>query len=95
MTKIAERVMTDDGKLMVLQTHDFTPTLNMAQSLRSAEAGHLGESRCVGLLPMKLWAEWAKEAGISPGDTHAMKEVVRRKMNDGSFSKLRIWEGRY
>lgn len=93
--KIAERVLIEDGKLHVLQTHNFNPTLRMAEKLRSAEAGRLGDSRCVGLLPMKLWAEWAKEAGVSPGDTHAMKEVVRRKMNSGEFAKLRVWEGSY
>lgn len=92
--KIAEKHYEQDGKLVIQQTHDWSPVLNKAQSLRSSGAGVSGESRLVGLIDMKMWVEWAKEAGIKPSDP-AMKEVVKRKMLDPDFAKLRVWEGSY
>jgi hypothetical protein len=40
-------------------------------------------------------ATWLKEAGVSWSDTEAAKEVVKRKMMSGEFSKFRVWEGSY
>lgn len=94
MSKIAEKIFEQDGKVIVQQTHDFQPILDRAAALRSGEKTDFGESRRIGLVPMKLWAQWAKEAGISPGDP-AMREVIDRKMMDGDFSALRVWEGTY
>ena len=95
MTKIAERVFEEDGKLIVRETHDFNPILEKAKALRGAGAEDLGEAKLVGLIPMKLWAEWAKKWGVNPNDSHAMREVVAREMNDSDNAHLRVWEGRY
>lgn len=95
MSKISERMFEEDGKIVVQQTHDFTPVLDKAKALRSAGAGHLGESKLVGLIPMKVWAEWAKKWGVNPNDANAMREIVAREMNNSDNAHLRVWEGRY
>ena len=95
MTKIKEQLHLDEGKLIVQETHDFTPVLNKAAALRSAGAVGHGESRLVGLVPMKMWHEWAKKWGVKASDTEAMKDVVAREMNNSDNAHLRVWEGRY
>lgn len=95
MSKIAERMFEEDGKIIVQQTHDFTPVLERAKALKSAGADSFGESKLVGLVPMKVWAEWAKKWGVNPNDTAAMREVVAREMNNSDNAHLRVWEGRY
>jgi len=95
MTKIAEQMFEEDGKIVVKQTHDFSPVLERAKALKSAGGGHLGESKLVGLVPMKVWAEWAKKWGVNPNDTAAMREVVAREMNNSDNAHLRVWEGKY
>lgn len=95
MTKIAERMFEDDGKIIVQEKHDFTPVLEKAKSLKNAGADSFGESKLVGLIPMKVWAEWAKKWGVNPNDTAAMREIVAREMNSSDNAHLRVWEGRY
>lgn len=95
MSKLAEQVFEDDGKLIIQETHDFNPTLEAAKKLRSEGLGDLGESRLVGLVPMKMWHEWAKKWGVDPGDNKAMEEVVARELADSDNSHLRVWGGRY
>ena len=93
--KLSERLTVEDGKIIVQQTHDFNPVLEKAKALKSAGADGLGESKLVGLVPMKLWAEWAKKWGVNPNDSHAMREVVARELNDSNNAHLRVWEGRH
>lgn len=95
MTKISEQTFEEDGKIIVQQTHDFSPVLERAKALKSAGADSFGESKLVGLVPMKVWAEWAKKWGVNPNDTAAMREVVAREMNNSDNAHLRVWEGRY
>jgi hypothetical protein len=95
MSKIAERMFEEDGKIIVQQTHDFSPVLERAKALKSAGADSFGESKLVGLVPMKVWAEWAKKWGVNPNDTAAMREVVARELNSSDNAHLRVWEGRY
>lgn len=96
MTKLKEQVHFEDGKLVVQETHDWTPVLERAKALRSAGRVGLGnESKLAGLVPMKLWHEWAKKHGVKPSDTAAMREVVAREMNDSDNAHLRVWQGKY
>lgn len=95
MTKIAEQVFEEDGKLIVRETHDFNSVVEKAKALKSAGAEDLGEAKLVGLVPMKLWHEWGKKWGVNPNDAQAMREVVARELNDSDNAHLRVWEGRY
>lgn len=93
--KIGQRVFEDDGKLIIQETHNFTPTLERAKAMRSA--GMIGdrEKKLVGLIPIKLWAEWAKKWGVRVDDHGAMREVVAREMASPDNSQFRVWEGKY
>lgn len=97
MTKIKETIHYDesDDRIIVQQTHDFTPVMEKAKALKSAGLDGMGESKLVGLVPMKMWHEWAKKWGVSPGDTKAMREVVARELNSSDNAHLRVWEGKY
>lgn len=94
MSKISERLILDGQKAIVQETHDFNPILSHANQLRAAGRENFGESKLVGVVPMKLWAEWAKDAGLKLDDP-AMGDVIARKMNDPDFAHLRVWKGRY
>jgi len=93
--KINEQITFEDDKLIVKQTHDWNPILQKAKMLKDAGAESAGESKLVGLVPMKMWAEWAKKWGVNPNDTSAMREVVARELNNSDNSHLRVWEGKY
>lgn len=96
MAKIGEKVHWDGNKMIVQETHDWTPVLERAKALRSAGRDGLGsENKRVGLVPMKLWHEWAKKWGVSPSDTKAMEEVVARELMDSDNAQFRVWEGRF
>lgn len=97
MTKISETIHYDesDDRIIVQQKHDFTPVMEQAKALKSAGLDGMGESKLVGLVPMKMWHEWAKKWGVSPSDTKAMREVVARELNSSDNAHLRVWEGRY
>lgn len=96
--KIAEKWFQQDGKVVHQKTHDWTNLLDQTQKLRANGLDGFGESKLVGRIDMDLWALWAKEAGIKGSDpdfSSKMKEVVKRKMLDGEFAKLRVWQGTY
>lgn len=95
MTKISEKVGFEDNKILVKQVHDFNPILDKAANLKSAGMDTLGESKLVGLVPMKMWSEWAKKWGVNPNDAKAMKEVVARELQNPDNAKLRVWEGKF
>lgn len=93
--KINETIKFEDDKLIVQQTHNWNPVLEKAKALKDAGLESAGESKLVGLVPMKMWAEWAKKWGVDPNDATAMREVVARELNDSDNSHLRVWEGKY
>lgn len=93
--KIGQEVLWDDNRLIVKETHDFNPVLDKAAAMRSAGQTDFGESKLVGLIPMKLWAEWAKKWGVRADDHGAMKEVVAREMQNPDNAHFRVWGGRY
>lgn len=96
--KIAEKWFEQDGQVVHQKTHDWTNLLKQTQALRSNGLDGFGESKLVGRIDMDLWSLWAKEAGIKGSDpdfASKMKEVVKRKLLDGEFAKLRVWQGTY
>ena len=91
--KLSERMTVEDGKLLVQQTHDFTPIVEKSKAMQSAEAWNLGESRLVANIPMKMWAEWAKKHGVRADDHGAMREVVHKDLMNPDNSQFRVWDG--
>ena len=98
MTKISEKLIWDESeqKMVVQETHNFQAVAEKAKALKSAGAGDLGsDNRLVGLVPMKMWHEWAKKWGVKPGDTQAMKEVLKKELLNSDNSQFRVWDGTY
>jgi hypothetical protein len=93
--KINEKVHFDDDKIIVQETHDFTADLEKAAQLRSAGATDFGESKLVGVIPMKVWAMWAKKWGVKTSDSEGMKDVVARELADPDNAAFRVWGGRF
>lgn len=93
--KIGERFHDDEGsKFVIEEIHDYNPTLNRARIMRD-RGPEWGESRHVASIPSHLFFEWLKEAGVSPSDTKAAEEVLKRKLMSGEFSAFRNWEGNW
>lgn len=95
--KIKEIVHHDDGgdTLTVERVYDNQPVLDSVKQIKDAGLGQTGDKRLVGRIPLHIMAQWLKEAGISWTDHEAAKEVIKRKILSGDFSKLRVWEGTY
>ena len=95
--KVGEKVHHADGgdTLIVQEFHDFTPYIEQNKALRDMGKGHTGENRHIGRVPLKLIAEWLKEAGVKWDDHEAVQTVMKRKLLSGEFDKLRNWEGTY
>ena len=95
--KIKEIVHHDDGgdTLTIERVYDNQPVLDSVKQIKDAGLGQTGDKRLVGRIPLHIMAQWLKEAGISWTDHEAAKEVIKRKILSGDFSKLRVWEGKY
>ena len=95
--KIKEIVHHDDGgdTLTIERVYDSQPVLDSVKQIKDAGLGQTGDKRLVGRIPLHIMAQWLKEAGISWSDHEAAKEVIKRKILSGDFSKLRVWEGTY
>ena len=94
MTKTHETVIWDDmaGKMIVKETHDFTPVVERAKTLKSDFGS---DNKLVGVVPAKMFAIWAKKWGVNMADSKAMEEVVARELMDPDNSQLRVWDGTF
>ena len=95
MAKISEKISFDHDHMVIKQRHDVSQALKDVRMAKDASIGMSGEKRLAGFLDGAVLASWLKEAGVSWSDTEAAKEVVKRKMMSGEFSKFRVWEGSY
>lgn len=93
--KISEKVWADGNRLNILTTHDWTPILDNVKKLRELEGPTFGAGRLVAEIPMELWHQWAKDAGVRPNDHEAMKEVVARQLNNPDYAHFRVWGGTF
>ena len=95
MAKISEKISFYHDHMVIKQRHDVSQALKDVRMAKDAGIGMSGEKRLAGFLDGAVLASWLKEAGVSWSDTEAAKEVVKRKMMSGEFSKFRVWEGSY
>lgn len=95
MPKVSEIIDFEHDHMVIKKKHDVSQALNDVQKAKDAGIGMSGENRLVGFLDGAMLAQWLKEAGVSWSDTEAAKEVVKRKMMSGEFSKFRVWDGSY
>ena len=95
MAKISEKIDFEHDHMVIKQRHDVSQSLRDAQTAKDAGIGMSGENRLVGFVDGAVLSAWLKEAGVAWSDTEAAKEVVKKKMMSGEFSKLRVWDGSY
>ena len=95
MPKVSEIIDFEHDHMVIKKKHDVSQALNDVQKAKDAGIGMSGENRLVGFLDGAVLSAWLKEAGVSWSDTEAAKEVVKKKMMSGEFSKLRVWDGSY
>ena len=95
MPKVSEIIDFEHDHMVIKKRHDVSQALNDVRKAKDAGIGMSGEYRLAGFLDGAMLAQWLKEAGVSWSDTEAAKEVVKRKMMSGEFSKFRVWDGSY
>lgn len=94
--KISEQVFFDDEKIILKHTFDASGMIKDAEHAREQSPNAFGSDyKHIGNLHPALLNNWLQEAGVAWTDTEAMKEVIKRKLMDGEFAKLRNWEGTY
>jgi hypothetical protein len=98
MTKTKETILWDDmaGKMIVQETHDFTPVVERAKTLKNHGRDNFGsDNKLVGVVPAKMFAMWAKKWGVNMSDSKAMEDVIAKELMDPDNSQFRVWEGRF
>ena len=98
MTKLNETMHLDEmtGQIVVKQQHDFHAVAEKAKALKSAGAENFGnDSKLVGVVPIKMWYEWAKKHGVKHTDNEAMKEVLKKELLDRDNAQFRVWGGTF
>lgn len=93
--KIAEKIFEQDGKIVHQRTNDYTGEIEQVKRIREADLGVHGDNKLVGRIPAALIYDWCKEAGVKMEDTHAVGEIIKKKMLSGEFDAFRVWKGRY
>jgi len=95
-TKISEKVIFDDDKMIIKKTHDASVALKDAQQARELSPNAFASDyKHVGNVDMAMLNNWLKEAGVAWTDTQAVKDVIKRKLMSNEFSGLRVWEGKW
>ena len=95
-TKVGEKVIFDDGKMIIKKTHDASVALKDAQQARELSPNSFASDyKHVGNVDMAMLNIWLKEAGVAWTDTQAVKDVIKRKLMSNEFKSLRVWEGSY
>jgi hypothetical protein len=88
---------TNGGKtLEVHRRFDSQPVIDSVKQLKEAGCDHLAgnpDMKLAGRVPMHIYSEWIKDAGLSWTDGPAIRDMLRTKLMSGEFDKLRVWEG--
>lgn len=96
--KIGEKFHDNhDGTFVVESIYDNTPHMERLDKLREIDTKDkvVSDSYLVGSVPLHLFSQWLKEAGVRWDDKQAAQEVLKRKLMSGEFKKLRVWEGTF
>ena len=92
--KVSEQVFVDDDQIVLKNTFDASGMLKDAEYAREKAPNAFGSDyKHVGDIHPALLHNWLQEAGVAWTDAAAVKEVIKRKLMDGEFARLRNWEG--
>ena len=92
MSTVTTKLHHDGNKVYVQRSQECQPILDSAAALRSNGLTGTNDFWHVGRIPAAILEKWLNEAGIAFSDTEAVKEVIRKKLQSGDFSKLRVDE---
>ena len=79
-------------------TFDMAPNIESAAALRSNGAVHgaLGKDAWhVARIDKRLLDKLVKEAGLKWSDKDAVRDLIDKKLHDGTLGKLRVHEGSF
>ena len=95
--KVAEKAWMDGDNLIVKNTHDVSGMLKDAEYAREVAPHKFGNDNIhLGNIELPVLANWLKEAGVAWNDVEGMRDVIKRKLMDSEFSKLRgDWKGKW
>ncbi len=95
-TKVSEQYKFEGDEIVVKQTYDASHMLKDAQHAREVTENSFGSDyKHVGNVDVALVNVWLKEAGVSWTDTHAVNDVLKKKLMSNEFSALRVWDGKW
>ena len=92
MSKVKTKLHHDGDKVHVHRSQECQPILDSAAALRSNGLTGSSDFRHVGRIPFVVLEMWLNESGVVFSDTNAVKEVIRKNLQSGNFSRLRVDE---
>lgn len=93
MSTVTTKLHHDGDKVHIQRVQNCQPILDSAAALRSDGLTGTRDFRHVGRIPSAVLEMWLNEEGVAFSNTEAVKEVIRKKLQSGDFSKLRVHEG--
>ena len=92
--QIGENATFDGDQMIIKRTFDASGMIQDAEYARQTSPNAIGSDyKHIGNIEPALVTNWLREAGVDWSDTHAVQEVIKVKLMDGEFAKLRIWGG--
>lgn len=90
-TGISERMIEQDGKLIIDRSQDVTALIERNKAEAEIMPSKFGDAawRKVGSVPLTLAEAWAKECGANVG-TKEFALYAKKKLMDGDFAAFRI-----
>lgn len=95
MSEVWTKLIHDDKHTTVIRGQNTDAIVDSVRELQKDEVFGTKDLWHVGRIPFILLEIWCHEAGVLMSDTHAVEEILRRKLMDGEFSKLRVKEGSF
>ena len=91
VTGISERMIEQDGKLIISRNQDVSALIDDNYQLSTIAPSAHGDAkfRLAGRIPFVVAEQWAAECGCGIG-TQGFADHVKKKLADGDFAKLRV-----
>lgn len=99
MDKVKEKFIFDEseGKIIHKKEWDISPEIQRVKQINEVGGinGFGSDYKFVGSVPFPLLKIWLQEAGVAWDDTHAVEEVMTKKLMSGEYDKLTSWKGKF
>lgn len=82
-------------KFHIEKKWDMAPNIASAAELRSNGMVGNQESWHVARIDKRMLDKLIKEAGLTWDDTEAVRDMIDKKLRDGTLAKLRVHEGNF